>query len=201
MTRTMLVRILTYHQVMPSYLDFIAVFGSQSEPRDLRFSGFREQCLLSTPARGPAVPSLGRSGRQFQLCYNLKGANCKNPTAVVKDKQWTVRQAAFHHQFDVELGTTLWIVTKGDLSLKERLQDMTGPRGIPEDRTFETLEHCFKNTLSIHLLYCHWAAEDWRWYIQWLEDVIDNLVSTNLLLDFLALTKSLKDWSCSPCIS
>ncbi|RDW91278.1 hypothetical protein BP5796_02443 [Coleophoma crateriformis] len=178
LSRTMLVRILTYHQVMPIYLDFISVFGSQSEPRDLRFSGFREQCLISKPARGPAVPALGRSGLQIQLCYNLKAANCIDSTA--KHKQWSIRQAAFHHQFDIQEGTTLWIITKGDLSLKERIQDVTGPRGKPEDKKYDTVAECFKNTMLIHLLYCHWATEDWRWYIQWLEEIIEKITSIAL---------------------
>src|SRR4051812_6406937 len=75
-TRKMLTRILSYHQVMPSYLDFMAVFGRQSDARDLRFSGFREQTLFSNPSLMPSEPGLGRSGVQFQLCYNLKSVTC-----------------------------------------------------------------------------------------------------------------------------
>src|ERR1700722_813047 len=80
-TRRMLLRILSYHQVMPAYLDFISVFGSQDDPKDLRFSGFREQTLISKgdKIRGPEVTSLGRSGRQIQLCYNLKAVACTSP--------------------------------------------------------------------------------------------------------------------------
>ncbi|KAH6699840.1 hypothetical protein BKA61DRAFT_582692 [Leptodontidium sp. MPI-SDFR-AT-0119] len=65
-------RILTYHQVMPAYLDFLSVFGSDIHPRDLRFSDFPEQTLLSNTPRGVIAPELGRSGRQFQMCYNIK---------------------------------------------------------------------------------------------------------------------------------
>lgn len=173
----MFVRILSYHQVMPSYLDFVSVFGSQALPRDLRFSGFREQMLLSNPPRGPAAPALGRSGRQFQLCYNLKAVACLSDAKTTPSrKEWSIRQAAFHHQFDVEEGTTLWIVTKGNLDIKDRIQEMTGKDGRQEDRAFETREECFRSSLAVHLLYCHWSTEEWRWYIQWLEDVIDREV-------------------------
>ena len=173
LTRRTLERILTYHQVMPKYLDFLYIFGRQDRPRDLRFSGFREQTLLSSPPRGPAVPALGRSGRQFQLCYNVKAPFLKR----VPKREWSIRQAAVHHQFDVVEGTTLWIVTKGDQELKQRIERMTGPDGRPEDRNFTTLDDCFKSSLAVHLLLCHWSTEDWRWYIQALEDIIDRSVS------------------------
>ncbi|KAI9795256.1 MAG: hypothetical protein M1833_007278 [Piccolia ochrophora] len=173
-TRRMLVRILSYHQVMPSYLDFISVFGSHRLSRELRFSGFREQTLLTHPPDGLAVRNLGRTGRQFQLCYNLKAVAClSNASTTIKNKEWSIRQAAFHHQFDVVEGTTLWIITKGNLDMKERIQSLTSKDGRQEDRSFGTLEECFKSSLAVHLLYCHWSMEEWRWYIQWLEDVID----------------------------
>ncbi|RDW57310.1 hypothetical protein BP5796_12760 [Coleophoma crateriformis] len=173
--RQILLRILSYHQVMPGYIDFLLVFGFQDEPRDLRFSGFREQNLLNTPIRGPAVEMLGRSGRQFQLCYNLKAANCISLAQTkVEHKVWSIRQAAIHHQFDIETGTSLWIVTKGDKEIKDRIEDLNGPIGQPEDRDFSSPEECFRRTLGVHMVYCNWATEDWRWYIQWLEEVLDH---------------------------
>jgi hypothetical protein len=180
-TRRMLLRILTYHQVMPAYLDFLSVFGSQDNPRDLRYSGFREQTFITrgTVPRGPAVPVLGRSGRQYQLCYNLKAvASTSLPNTPVKNKTWSIRQAAFHHQFDVELGTSLWIVTKGNLQIRDRIEEMTGQKGRLEDRNVQTLHDCFKFSLKVHLLCCNWSTEEWRWYIQWLEEVIDEDVSS-----------------------
>ena len=159
---------------MPCYLDYISVFGSHEFARDLRFSGFRDQILLDSSVAGLAIPSLGRSGRKFQLCYNLKAVARTSdvPTATGRS-EWSIRQAAFLHQFDVEEGTTLWIVTKGNLDIKERIQSLTGKEGREEDRTFATPKQCFRSSLTVHLLYCHWSTEEWRWYIQSLEDDID----------------------------
>lgn len=177
-TRKMMVRILSYHQVMPGYLDFLFSFGAKHDPRDFRFSAFREQSLLNSPTRGPAVPSLGRSGRQIQMSFNLKGVSCiPGLKFSVPTKMWSLREAAIHHQFDVELGTTLWIVTKGNLELKERIQDMTGLDGRLEDRSFGTVGQCFISSLAVHLLLCHWSCEEWRWYILWLEETIAEAVS------------------------
>lgn len=177
-SRKMMVRILSYHQVMPGYLDFLFTFGAKHDQRDFRFSAFREQTLLNSPARGPTVVGLGRSGRQIQLSFNLKGVSCiLESKEDMHRRQWSPREVAVHHQFDIELGTTLWIITKGNLELKERIQDMTGVDGRLEDRSFGTAEQCLVSSLAVHLLLCHWSREEWRWYILWLEEVILDAVS------------------------
>ena len=186
LTLNMLLRILSFHQVMPVYLDFLSVFGSQNEARDLRFSGFREQISLSATHRA-LIPELGRSGRQFQLSYNLKAVACKSASTVeLTKRQWSIRQAAIHHQLDVEAGTSLWVITQGHLFIKGRIEDMTAIHGRPDDRAFSTSEDCFRTSLTTHLLNCHWSIEEWRWYIQWLEEVIDKEVSLGALLSYLA---------------
>jgi hypothetical protein len=159
---------------MPVYLDFMLVFGSQHDAVDLRFSGFRELDLMKETSGEYHIPDLGRSGRQFQLCYSLKGITKKvghgdHPNL----DEWSIRQAAIHHQFDVVYGTTLWIVTKGRTDIKERFKELTGSDGRPEDKTFDTVDECFRASLSAHLLYCYWSTEDWRWYIRSLERLID----------------------------
>ena len=177
----MLTFLMTYHQVMPAYLDFILVFGAQSEPRDLRFSGFREQTMISSHTRGLQIPRLGRSGRQYQLCYNLKSVALKteDPEDLALN-EWSIRQAAFHHQFDVEEGTSLWIVTKGNEDLLERFTELTGKGGRPEDKSFGTAGQCFRSSLATHLLFCHWSTEDWRFHILWVETVIENATAMAL---------------------
>jgi hypothetical protein len=185
----MLVKILSYHQVMPAYLDFISVFGWQSEPRGLRFSGFKDQTFAMNPLRYSPATSLGRSGRQFQMCYNLRSVSClSDPNTNLSDMQWSIRQAAFYHHFDVGFGTTLWIVAKGDLEMKTRIQELTGRDGRPEDRSFATPEDSFRSSLAVHMLHSHWAMEGWLWYIQWLEDMMDEEASKSTI--FLALNRA-----------
>ena len=104
-SRKMLVRILSYYQVMPGYLDFLQVFGVHKHSREKRFSGFREQTQL-LPGGSLRIDSLGRSGCQFQLCYNLKTvARWTEPGQLMpSEDHWSIRQGAFHHQFDLEKG-------------------------------------------------------------------------------------------------
>lgn len=165
----MLARILTYHQVMPVYLDFIFVFGAQSEARDLRFSDFREQTEIKEHTRSLEIP--GRSGRRYQLCYNLKGVTFKEHV-----NEWSIRQDVIYHQFDVVHGTTLWIVAKGRLDVQQRFKELTGPNGRPEDKSFGNVYECFRSTLAAHSMFCQWSMEDWRWYIRWLEELVDTEV-------------------------
>ncbi|CAN9426644.1 unnamed protein product [Alternaria alternata] len=175
LTRESLCQIMSYYQVVPVYLDFMLVFGSKSDARDLRFSGFRDQIQLKPSTSGHhGIPELGRSGRIFQLCYNLKSVHLeKRGSEQPEPTDWSIRDAAFYHQFDVEYGTTLWIVTKGGLDVLDRYQELVGPSVRPGQGTYDDLASCFKSTLATHLLYCHWSTEDWRWYIVWLEEIVD----------------------------
>lgn len=184
-TRSMLTEILTFHQVMPQFLDFMLIFGLQSHSRDLGFSNFCEQVSIQKNKNVFHIERLGRSGRQYQLCYNLKGVTLKSPDSKNPTNQvWSIRQAAFYHRFDVVGGNTLWILTKGGTDLDSRFKELTGRNAQPEHRSFENLVACFKSSLSTHLLWCHWSTEDWRGYLRWLEYLVDNEVARflNLIL-------------------
>lgn len=174
-TRGMLAEILTFHQVMPDYLDFMFTFGLQSEPRDHRFSSFREQRSFRPSKTSLAIEPLGRSGRQYQLCYNLKGVSLKgqDPEDPSLD-QYSIRPAAFYHRFDVDNGNALWIVTKGGNDIEDRFKELTGRDARPEDRSFNDLSECLRSSLAAHLLFCHWSMEGWRDHIKWLELIVDN---------------------------
>lgn len=181
LTRAMLGDILTFHQVMPAFLDFLYVFGQQSEPADLQFSGFREQVVLSSPPSDLVQPGLERSGQHYQVCYNLRGVTLiEENKHDIMENVWSIRQAVFHHQFDVLNGNILWITVKGNLEIQQRFKALTDKNARPQDKSFATTEDCFRSSLSAHLMYCYWATEDWRWHIKWLERVVDKQVSFDM---------------------
>ncbi|KAK8038982.1 hypothetical protein PG993_007393 [Apiospora rasikravindrae] len=176
LTPEMFGELMTYHQVMPNIVDFISLFGEKSQPNDLIFSGFSAQPIMTKPVSGRAVDGLGRSGKQYQLCYNLKCANMKmkHPTDFTSD-EWSIHQAVIHHQFDVVGGETLWLVVKRgmDLELQKRFKDLMSDKSPSEYRSFGDPEESFRSSLSAHLMYCLWAREGWRGYIGWLERLAD----------------------------
>ncbi|GAP90374.2 hypothetical protein SAMD00023353_4900580 [Rosellinia necatrix] len=170
-TRPMFAEILTFHQVMPAYLEFVMAFGRQDEPEDLKFAGFKKQVSLAPGARLPEIPGLGRSGQQYQLCYNLKRIS-----TMADGKFSTIRQAAIHHQFDVVTGKTLWIATAGRRELQERYKELTGKDADPRDKSFGSLIECLQSSLAAHGMFCSWSAENWRWYIKSLENDLGRVV-------------------------
>jgi hypothetical protein len=168
----MLTRILSYHQVTPEFLDFVSVFGDQDVPRGLRFSAFKQQLMLSNPPPLIAIHDLGRTGRQYEICYNLRAVARKNGTGIdVQSTRMDPQQAAFYHQFDVDSGRAVWIVAKGDLKIESRLKTPVLP---PQSGN---LKQNFISSLEVHRRHCHWATEGWTWYLQWLEDKMDMEVS------------------------
>ena len=185
-SRRMMIRILSYHQVMPNYLDFISASGFSELPQEIRFSGFREQLVLN------------KAQQCYQLCYNLKSPGRYTDPTDLQRRPWTIRQAGVHHQFNVKDGNTLWIVNKGDLEIKYRIQDMTGATGRKEDRSFDTPAECFASSLAVHLLMCDWSSEQWRSCLKSLEDSLHEEAS-QVALPCYTLSQQLTDSDTPSC--
>jgi hypothetical protein len=170
----MLKRLLSFHQVMPSILDFISVFGVQEKPRHIQFSSFREQDLVSRAPAELKVAVLERSGKQYQMCYNLKSVLLNDA-----DNSWSDVQAAAYHQFDFEHGNSLWIFVQGHWDMKGRISSMTPESWKPGDHglNFETEADCLRSTFRTHLMFCEWSMEGWNERLAWVEDQVETVVS------------------------
>jgi hypothetical protein len=158
----------TYHQIMALFLDFIFPFGKQVYPRDLHFSGFREESHLVHDGRDASIPVLGRSGVGLKLCYNLRSVERSNEPSL----PWSIRQTAVYHDFDLETGQTLWVIVKGNKLIKKRITDSTL---VQSATRIDSRTTAFSGALASHSLMCDWAAENWRWYINDLEDKLQAL--------------------------
>ena len=161
----MLTLVFTYHQVLPAFLDFLFPFGNQQHAQDFHFSGFKFEDQYSDVS-GLRIPELGWSGHDFQLCYNLKSIE---PSKGQPEWPWSIRQSALYHSFDLENGRANWIVIKGDQLLKKRIKMATGSRGLSE---ISCVDRAFASTLAIHVIICEWSGENWRWYINFLEEAL-----------------------------
>jgi hypothetical protein len=157
---------------MPSFLDFVFSYGRQQHAQDFHFSGFRHDSRLAVAGRELKVPQLDRSGRRIQLCYSLRSVE-KVPTQ--PKWPWSVRQLALYHSFDIESGKSTWIVVKGDLLMKDRLTSATKSPDVKDLRNFGSLHDALSSALATHLLFCDWSAEDWRWYINFLEEQVQDI--------------------------
>ncbi|KAL2277093.1 hypothetical protein FJTKL_00228 [Diaporthe vaccinii] len=185
LTQDALLRILTYHQVMPAYIDFLLVYGTRDEDRELRFTGFRSRTTLQNPLPGCTIADLHRSGRQHELCYNLKAVAVKESGKSQQPRnRWKIRQAAIYHRFDLGSGTALWIIGDPRETVKNDLKDVLPEGPVPSEFNFGTVHDAFMASLDTHLVLVNWASASWRWHIQDLEETIDDMTRPAILFDY-----------------
>ncbi|KAJ8119560.1 hypothetical protein ONZ43_g3514 [Nemania bipapillata] len=184
MTRDCLLRILTYHQVMPTYIDFLLVYGAEEEDRELRYNAFRTRTTFVNPEPGNIIPDLNRSGRQHEICYNLKAVAPKDPTKsqFVKNR-WRIRQSAVYHRLDLGTGSALWIIADPREAVKKIVGEILPEGLVPRGFAFDSFPESFSSSLDTHLALAQWASDEWRWHLQSLEETIDNLTRPALLFD------------------
>lgn len=165
----MLLLILTFHQAMPSFLDFMFPFGRQLHGQDFQFGGFRSELRLSSTEKVISLPTLGRSGRGYRMCYSFRSIE-DSKSQSQKNWPWSMRQTSIYHAFDVESGRTTWIVVKGSELIRDRVKAATSPDRPSNLTTFESPSRALAASLATHLKFCDWSAENWRWYLNFLSE-------------------------------
>jgi hypothetical protein len=160
---------LTYLQALPEFLDFIFPFGLQQYSHDPYFSEFRSDDRVSDAVRGVSIDELGRSGRDIRLCYSLKSVE---RTAPHSSEKWSIRQTSIYHSFDVQSGHAVWIVIKGDDLIRNRLQKATSSEEYVKNMNSGSVDRMFASVFAVHRLICDWAGENWRWYLNHIEEKV-----------------------------
>lgn len=180
-SKIMLLELMTFHTVMPAFLDFVHVFGASENVKEASFSAFRQKDTLTagiSPLRHPLC--LNRSGRGYELCYNMKTVDCKpDPKDTHKDK-WDTHHLAVYHKFDVETGKALWIFIQGSSDIEDRVREVVGPDGRSDIQNFSESAESFASSLYMHTMLAQRASESWRWYVRWLETKCET--ETSLLM-------------------
>ena len=157
----------TYFRVMPEFLDFLVCFGYRSRPQDAYFSGFRQRTCLSASNQVSNVPELAWSGSEISMCYNLRSAERSGSGP----NDWSIRLCAVHHTFDLKNVRSNWIIIKNNNVLKERIEQASSSHSSSDTTTpFDTLDGAFAAALNTHLVFCDLAVEQWRWYINNLDE-------------------------------
>ncbi|KAL9620221.1 MAG: hypothetical protein Q9160_005230 [Pyrenula sp. 1 TL-2023] len=168
----MLLWILSFFQVLPPFLEFIFPFGKRLYDIDFQFSGFRQDNRLSATLQRDAIPELGRSGQNYQICYNLKSVEPKEGQA---PWPWSCRQTAVFHVFDTKTGHASWIIIKANNVVKERLKEVSEGRLKDDQTIFKDVRKMFANSLECHMAIVEWSAANWRWYINHFEEQYQEL--------------------------
>lgn len=175
----MLLMTTSYHQIMPSFLNFLFSFGTQNHRKDFFFTGFRHDTRLSGSEKTVAIPTLGRSGRTLRLCYSLRSVEASPDQ---EKWPWSIRGTAAHHAFDFETGRASWLIVKSErgASMKERIIAETSSQNGNMLNKFDSRDQAFSSTLSTHLLLCDWSVENWRWYINYMEQEVQAITRKTL---------------------
>ena len=158
----------TYFHAVPEFVDFLFSFGYQSHAQDPYFSLFRQRTWLTGPNLSFEISELGWSGSEIQMCYSMKSVERSG-------SDWSIRQCAVHHTFDTKNVRANWIIIKGNDIMEDRIKHaLSGHRSgyVP---SFETCDMALAASLATHLAFCDWAAEQWRWYINNLQDQFENM--------------------------
>lgn len=176
----MLVLSLTYLQVMPEFVDLLLPLGERIIAQDFFSNSFYQHTRLSEHAYGLQIPERARSGRDFQVCYSLKSIE---RSEVQTDWPWSIRHCATHHAFDISNVRSSWMIVKGNRGLQNRITSATSGRGPPVFSSYDRNEKAFAASLSTHLIMIDCSAENWRWYINFLEEkfreITEGAISTD----------------------
>ncbi|KAL8893307.1 MAG: hypothetical protein Q9192_005397 [Flavoplaca navasiana] len=137
---------------MPEFVDLLLPLGDRKTAQDFFSNCFYQQTRLNHNAHALHVPERAWSGQDFQICYSLKSVERSE------------------HVFDVRNVRSSWVVVKGNRELENRITSATSGRAPPEFSSYETVGKALSAALSTHLIMIDCSAENWRWYINFLED-------------------------------
>ncbi|KAL8938634.1 MAG: hypothetical protein Q9211_003118 [Gyalolechia sp. 1 TL-2023] len=152
---------------MPEFLDLLFPLGEQVVAQDFYSDGFYQRTHLSKATQGLNIPGRAWSGQGIKLCYSLKSVERSEHQT---DWPWSIRHCATHHTFDVMNIRSTWVIVKGNQLMEKRMTSATSWRGPPEFSSYDSIDRALAAALALHTILIDWSVENWRWYINFLED-------------------------------
>lgn len=185
---------------MPEVVDFLLAFGVSEHPKDFHYSGFRSEMNLSQESSRLVLRDLGRSGRDIRLCHILRSVEKGDATSKSPDSwSWNIRPTVTYHSFDVETQRSVWLIVKANGVIKTRVRSSCKDQDLYRLSPEDNINNAFGSTLRTHLILCAWAGENWRWYINDIEQRVQTLTretltesmdQTTLLTEYLPSDKA-----------
>ena len=85
-----------------------------------------------------------------------------------------------------------WVVVKGNQLLRSRMQLMTESRSFRNLNGFDSPARSFASPLILQLVICDWCSEDWRWYINFLEETLQEKTQRTLAIQVERVTSQVE---------
>ncbi|KAF4460656.1 kinase domain-containing [Fusarium albosuccineum] len=161
-SQEMMAYLFTFHQVMARFLDFTTTFKPRESPHS--FTSFKNEDYLGSGHHQPGLNTIGRSGIKIQHCFNLLAIERSRDST-----GWLQRQTAAYHSFDLIQGRALWIILKGDETMRKRFKIATEESIRKEQVPSDNVGSAFRQTFQDHLVILQWCAENWEAYTESLE--------------------------------
>lgn len=171
-TKQMAQRLLSYHQIMPAFLDNLFMFGYREDTEDCAATSFQSHNRISSIQRGLEVPELGRSGRAIEHCYGLRSVERSGSE---EHWPWSVRTCSIYHSLDIESGQATWLVLKANRLIEKLVRDDMRSKTSHDAEKTEAFGAAFIKALRIHELVALWAGEKWPLYISFLESRLQEI--------------------------
>lgn len=166
--------------MIPEFLNLLFPLGEREIAQDFYSDGFYQHTNLSSTTPSLHLPERAWSGRDFKICYSLKSVE---PSESQTCWPWLICHCALHHTFDVSSVRSTWTIVKGNQSIEKRISKATSGRGPPEFCSYGTLDRALAAALATHLMMTDWSAENWRWYISFLEERFGALTQGAISMD------------------
>lgn len=155
---------------MPEVLDFLLAFGISENAKDFNYTGFRSALVLDDDMNRLDLPEMDRSGRELRLCHILRSVEQAEPAGrSEKAWRWNLRPTVTYHSYDIETEKSVWLIVKANGLIKGRVRANCKDKRLYQ-LTGDGSNNAFESTLSTHLVLCAWAGENWRWYINYMEE-------------------------------
>lgn len=159
---------------MPQFVDFLLAFGMSEHPKDFLYSGFRSEMNLDNESNKLQLDALGRSGWEIRMCHILRSME-EVESESQRDWPWALRPTATYHSYDAKTGKSVWMMAKANGLIQRRAQASIEEKGLYQSCSESGTDNHFESTLSTHLILCAWAGENWRRYINFIEQRIQEL--------------------------
>ena len=156
----------TYHQVLPSFLDFIFSFSRPTHPQGFLFSDCRKDRFKTMLWAGTLTKRTPKTEWGDIRLHNLRAVE-RQQEGSTGLLPWAVRQAAVYQTFDPDTGNALWVIVKGNRVLESRISQACAQTLTPYEDEEESVKTM---ALFIHSLIIEWSGENWRWYLDDLEE-------------------------------
>lgn len=159
----------------PRCLELLYSFGQCQRAQDFQYASFIAENHLAPGYESMQIPELDRSGKTIQLAYSLRGVEASETHPELK---WSIKPMTVFHSFDFCSNQSIWIVVKAegykdaDRSMRQKIARSLEPGQPPICSSFQTIKDGFRSGLIMHQQFADWAGENWRWYINDLEELV-----------------------------